>query len=429
MIKTIVALTLLALMGVRAHAERFVLRAGTVHTVSGGTLTPGEILVDGKEIVEVGATVNRENARIFELPNQHVYPGLIALNTTLGLVEIGAVRATRDYSEVGQFTPDVQSWIAVNPDSELIPVARANGITHAQPVPVGGIVSGHSGVISLAGWTTEQMTFHKPAALHLNWPSMELNTRPKEEARDKSRWKSLEDQARDRRAKLKVIDDFFAEARAYAKARGINTNGSSVPAWEAMLPCVRGEIPVMVRADDVRQIKAALHWAETNSFYMVLVGGRDAANVAELLAKKNVPVIYDATFDMPESDAVSYAAQFAAPAALHRAGVKVVLAEGGRHDATSVRNLPYTAAQAVAFGLPREEALKSITLYAAQVLGVGDRLGSLEKGKEASLFVADGDILDLRANVKRLWIAGEELPLESRHTRLYEKYRRRPAAH
>ena len=410
-----------------ANAERFVLRAGAVHTVSGETLTPGEVLVEGKDIIEVADKVNRQDARIIELPNQHLYPGLIAVNTTLGLVEIGAVRATRDYSEVGQFTPDVQSWIAVNPDSELIPVARANGITHAQPVPVGGIISGHSGAIALAGWTTEQMTVRKPVALHLNWPSMELNLRPREEARDRSRWKSPEEQGKERLAKLKEIDDFFAEAKAYSKARGVKTNGQ-VPAWEAMLPCVRGEIPVMVRADDLRQIKAAVQWAETNDLYLVIVGGRNAADAAQLLGKKNIPVIYDAMFDMPASDAVSYDAQFNAAAALHRAGVKVVLAEGGRHDATSVRNLPYTAAQAVAFGLPRQEALKAITLNAAQVLGIADRLGSIEKGKDASLIVADGDILDIRTNIKRMWIAGEELSLETRHTRLYDKYRRRPAA-
>lgn len=411
-----------------AFAEKFVLRAAAVHTVSGETITNGEVLVDGKEIVEVGVKVTRNGTKVIELPNQHLYPGLIAVNTALGLVEIEAVRATRDFSEVGQFTPDVQSWIAVNPDSELIPVARAGGITHAEPVPSGGTVSGHSGLIALAGWTTEDMAFRKPVALHLNWPAMDLNTRPKEEWRDKSKFKSLEEQARDRQAKLKEVDDFFNEAKAYAKARGVSANGDSqsVPAWEAMLPSVRGEIPVIVHADDVRQIKAAVQWAETNGFYIAIAGGRDAAKTADLL--KKVPVIYNALFDMPSSDSASYDSQFKTPAILHRAGVKVVFSEGGRFDATSVRNLPYTAAQAVAFGLPRDEAVKGITLYPAQVLGVADRLGSIEKGKDASLIACDGEILDLRSNVKRMWISGQEVSLETRHTRLYDKYRRRPVA-
>ncbi len=423
--RTLVILFLLGAFA--ANAERFVLRAGAVHTISGETIQPGEILIDGRDIVEVGEKVSREGARIVELPNQRVYPGLIAVNTTLGLVEIEAVRATRDFNEVGQFTPDVQSWIAVNPDSELIPVARANGVTHAHPVPLGGIVGGQSGVIALTGWTTEQMIVRKPVGLHLTWPSMQLNLRPKEEARDKSRWKSPEEQGKERLAKIKEIDDFFAEAKAYARARSVNPNGT-VPAWEAMLPCIRREIPVLVRADDVRQIKAAVQWAETNDLYIVITGGREAADVAEFLGKKNIPVIYDAIFSMPDSDVSSYNAQFRAAAALQRAGVKVVFAEGGRHDATSVRNLPYTAAQAVAFGLPKEEAIRGITLYPAQVLGVADRLGSIEKGKDASLIVVDGDILDIRTQVKRMWISGEEIPLDSRHTRLYDKYRRRPTA-
>jgi imidazolonepropionase-like amidohydrolase len=312
----------------------------------------------------------------------------------------------------------------VNPDSELIPVARANGITHAHPVPSGGIVPGLSGVIALAGWTTEEMTIRKPVALHLSWPNMNLDTRAREQVRDRGAWKSLEDQARDRRARLKDIDEFFSQAKAYAKLR---TDKSIVPAWEAMLPLVRGEIPVMIRADDARQIKAALKWADTNGFYAVIVGGHEAAEVADLLASRKVPVIFDNVFEFPGSDTSSYDNQFKTPAILHRAGVKVVFSEGGRFSASMVRNLPYAAAQSVAFGLPAGEALKGITLYPAQVLGVDERLGSIDVGKEASLFVSDGDILDVRSKVSRMWVAGEEVPLNTRHTRLYDKYRGRPA--
>ena len=409
--------------GMPAHAERLLLRGATVHTVSGQTLAPGDVLIDGRKIVEVAQTLDPKGARVLDLKGQHLYPGLIAANTTLGLVEISGVAATRDTAEVGQFTPDVQSWIAVNPDSELIPVARANGITHAHPVPSGGIVPGLSGVIALAGWTTEEMTVRKPVAMHLTWPSMNLDTRAREEVRGRGAWKSLEDQAKDRRARLKDIDEFFSQARAYAKAR---TDKSIVPAWEAMLPLVRGEIPVMIRADDARQIKAALKWADTNGFYAVIVGGHESAEVADLLASKKVPVIFDNVFEFPGSDTLSYDNQFKTPAILHRAGVKVVFSEGGRFSASMVRNLPYAAAQSVAFGLPADEALKGITLYAAQVLGVDERLGSIDAGKEASLFVSDGDILDVRSKVSRVWIAGEEVSLNTRHTRLYDKYRGRP---
>lgn len=421
--KKIINFSLILLVAFSARAERVLLRGATVHTVSGQTFSPGDVLIHGKKIIEVAATIDPKDAQTIDLKGQHLYPGLIAANTTLGLVEISGVAATRDTAEVGQFTPDVQSWIAVNPDSELIPVARANGITHAHPVPSGGIVPGLSGVVALAGWTTEEMTIRKPVALHLSWPSMNLDTRAREEVRDRAGWKSLEDQAKDRRARLKDIDEFFSQAKAYAKARG---EKATVPAWEAMLPLVRGEIPVMIRADDARQIKAAVKWADTNGFYAVIVGGHEAAEAAELLASKKIPVVFDNLFEFPGSDTKSYDMQFKTPAILHRAGAKVIFSEGGRFAASMARNLPYAAAQAVAFGLPAAEALKGITLYPAQVLGVDERLGSIDAGKEASLFVADGDILDVRSQVKRMWIAGQEVPLSTRHTRLYEKYRGRP---
>jgi imidazolonepropionase-like amidohydrolase len=416
---------LILLLAFTARAERLLLRGATVHTVSGQTLSPGDVLLDGKKIVEVAASIDPKGAQVIELKGQHLYPGLIASYTTLGLVEISGVAATRDTAEVGQFTPDVQSWIAVNPDSELIPVARANGITHAQPVPSGGTVPGLSGVIALAGWTTEEMTIRKPVGLHLTWPSMNLDTRAREEVRDRGAWKSLEDQARDRRARLKDIDEFFSQAKAYAKSR---TDKSIVPAWEAMLPLVRGEIPVIIRADDARQIKAAIKWADSNGFYAVIAGGQEAAEVADLLATKKIPVIFDCVFEFPGTDTKAYDTQFRTPAILQKAGVKVIFAEGGRFSASMVRNLPYAAAQAVAFGLPADEALKGLTLYPAQVLGVDERIGSIESGKEASVFVADGDVLDVRSKVNRMWIAGQEISLSTRHTRLYEKYRSRPPA-
>jgi imidazolonepropionase-like amidohydrolase len=199
------------------------------------------------------------------------------------------------------------------------------------------------------------------------------------------------------------------------------------PSWEAMLPIVGGELPVMVHANEVRQIKAAVQWAESNRFNIILAGARDAWMLAELLASKRIPVIYDNVFELPARDTDAYDVHFRAPAVLQKAGVTVAFSVGlGDMAAAGIRNLPYVAAQAAAFGLPRDEALKGITLYPAEMLGVADRLGSIAPGKEATMFVADGDILDIRSKVKRLWIGGREVPLESRHTRLYEKYRQRP---
>jgi len=394
-------------------------------------LSPGQVLVKEGKISAIGKTVSVADAKIIDLAGLHLYPGIIALNTELGLVEIEGVRATRDGREVGDYTPDVESWISVNPDSELLPVARANGVSHFEPVPSGGVVAGQSALVALDGWTFEQMTIKKPIALHVYWPVMALDTTPRERARNRAGWKSLDEQAKELREKIKALDDFFQEARAYAKAREAVKSGAPDPGknppWEAMLPVLRGEVPIMVHADEVRQIRTAVKWAETNGFKITIAGGRDAWKTAKLLATNRVAVIYDSTFSLPVRDTDSHDVQYSAPAILKKAGVKVAFAVGSRSGSLT-KNLPYEAAQAVAFGLPSEEALKGITLYPAQIAGVADRLGSIEAGKEATFFTADGDILDIRANVKRMWIAGKEVSLENRHTRLYEKYKNRPRA-
>ncbi|PYJ05072.1 MAG: amidohydrolase [Verrucomicrobia bacterium] len=415
-----------------SSAESLLLTGATVHTVSGETVSPGQVWVKDGKIAAVGETVSAPGAEKIELAGHHLYPGIIALNTVLGLTEINAVRATQDTTEAGDYTPDVESWIAVNPDSELIPVARANGIGYFQPIPEGGIVSGQSGLVAVDGWTTEQRTIKKPIALDLIWPSMELDLTPKERAPPKSKWKSIEDQAKDRRAKLRAMEDFFEEAKHYAKAKDAATKGNApapqrVPAWEAMLPYVRGELPIMVHADEVRQIQAAVNWAATNHYKIILAGGRDAWMAADLLASNKVPVVYAHTFTQPVRDTEPYDAHFRAAEVLRKAGVRVAFSIGAdSFNAPLVKNLPYSAAQSVAFGLPEAEALKGLTLYPAQLAGVADRLGSIAAGKEATLFAADGDVLDLRAHVTRMWLAGKEVSLENRHTRLYEKYKNRP---
>jgi imidazolonepropionase-like amidohydrolase len=413
-------------------ADTLLLTGATVHPVSGEALSPGDVLVENGRIAAVGSNLNAPAATKVDLAGLHLYPGLISLNTALGLTEIEAVRATADNTEVGDFTPDVESWIAVNPDSELIPVARANGIACFEPAPTGGVVSGQSGLVLVEGWTTEQRTIKKPAALHVFWPAMELEVAPRQRGRARGpRPKSLDEQAKERRAKLRDLMDFFDEAKAYAKAREAQGKGvpilERVPAWEAVLPYVRSELPIMVHADEVRQIRSAVSWAATNHYKMILAGGRDAHLLAELLASNNVPVIYTETYTQPARDTESYDVHFGAAELLRQAGVKVAFSMGPRaFDAPLVRNVPYSAAQAVAFGLPAAEALKGLTLYPAQFVGIADRLGSIDVGKDATLFAADGDILDIRSQVKRMWVSGKEINLESRHTRLYQKYKNRP---
>jgi imidazolonepropionase-like amidohydrolase len=420
------ALVACCLEPVAARAQSLLLKNATVHPVTGPVLSPGDVLVENGKVTRVGH-LNVKADQVIDLTGQHLYPGLLALNTSLGLVEIGAVRATIDSEEVGGFVPEVQSWVAVNPDSELLPVTRANGVAFFEPTPEGSAVAGQSGLMKIDGWTTEQMVFKKPLALHVYWPPMDISSVPRRGRRRRGTV-SLEDQIKAREAKIKALADFFDDARAYSQARdAARTNGAPDlavnPPWEAMRPYVNGQLPIVVHADEVRQIKAALQWAETNNYKIIIAGGRDAWKVAGLLASNSVPVIYSATYALP-SETESYDIHYKAPELLRQAGVKVAIGPTGESSLT--KNLPYTAAQAVAYGLPADEALKGMTVYPAQIMAVDDRLGSIEPGKDATLFACTGDILDLRANVTHLWMSGHEVSLENRHTRLYDKYRNRP---
>ena len=423
---TLIASTLL-LTATLLPAERILFTGAMVHTVVGPVLSPGQVLIDGNKIIDVGERLDAKDARVVDLTGLRLYPGLIAATTTLGLTEINAVRSTRDTTEVGKFNPDVQSWIAVNPDSELIPVARANGITHIVPVPQGGLVTGQSALVALEGWTSESMAVRKPLALHLDWPDMSLNLIPKEQIKDKTKWKSPEELSKERHKELLQLEGFFHEANAYLRAREHGVKTEINPTWEAMRSPVKSEIPIVVKADDLRAIKATVQWAKTNQFRLVISGGRDAAMAALLLASNQVPVIFEHVFDRVLRDTEAYDHLFRTPALLHQAGVTLAISAGtGDSAETDIRNLPHHAAHAVAFGLSPEEALRTITLNPAKIYGVADRLGSIEKGKEATLVATDGDLLDLRSHVRHMWIAGHAISLETRHTRLYEKYRNRP---
>jgi imidazolonepropionase-like amidohydrolase len=406
---------------------------GVVHTITGGTLADAEVLISNGKIIQVGTNLSAEGAALVNLQGLHLYPGLISLNSSLGLTEIQAIRSTQDSTESGEFTPDVQSWIAVNPDSELLPVARANGVACFEPVPLGGLVSGQSGLVSIEGWTAEERAIRKPLALHVFWPSSDLDLAPRRPgAPPDPKYKNIEEQGRERTKKVRALADFFDDAKAYANGKPAaqdsgDKNSEMVPAWEAMIPFVRRELPIVVHADDIRQIQGAVAWSATNHFKIILAEGRDASMVANLLATNKIPVIYTRTFDLPARDTEPYDVHFRTPALLHQAGVKVIFSVGSDPGAAQfARNLPYYAAQAVAFGFPADEAIKGITLYPAELAGVSRQLGSIEAGRQATIFAATGDILDIRTQVKRMWVDGHEVSLESRHTRLYEKYRSRP---
>lgn len=413
------------------YGETVLYQAAVIHTADRGSITNGLMLVEQGRIKAIGRELKLPpTARHVDLGDFQLYPGLIAATSSLGLTEINAVRATQDTTEVGEFTPDVEAWISVNPDSELIPVARANGFTHALVAPLGGVVTGTSGLIQTAGWGVEDMTVKPRVALHIMWPTLSINTTPKSAFRNPDEYQSPKEQAEERNNKLRQIDRFFDEAEAYAKARvahHASDKFKAIPAWEATLDAVSGKQPIMVHANYERQITAAVKWAQRRGYRIVIAAGLDAWRVADLLAKEKIPVIVDNVFKLPQRDADPHDVNFKSAAVLHRAGVKVAHSvRMGNWGATEIRNIVYSAARSMAYGLPRETALQSITLHPAQMLGVDKRLGSLAVGKEATFIAVDGDLFDIRSNVKRMWIAGQSVSLESRHTRLYEKYKNRP---
>jgi imidazolonepropionase-like amidohydrolase len=390
----------------------------TIHPASGPVIERGTIVFDKGKITALGESASiPADADVIDGAAKHVYPGLFDAGTDLGLVEINSVRATIDGQEVGQLNPNTRAIVAVNPDSEIIPVTRSNGILLALTAPYGGLISGRSAVIQLDGWTWEDMALAGDRALHIQWPQYGGGGRgrrggaPAEEA-----GASRTEQA------LQQLQQALADARAYGAAKAANPDFPRDARWEALQDVLAGKLPVIIHADELRQIQAAVAFARREKLKLILAGGYDATLCLPLLKQHEVPVIVGGTYRLPRRRGDAYDAAYGLPAALHEAGIRYCIATQGRFGASNVRNLPNHAAAAIAFGLPADEALKAITLYPAQILGVANRVGSLEAGKDATLFIADGDALDTPTQVTAAWIQGRKVELNDRHKRLYRKY-------
>lgn len=389
----------------------------TIHPVSGPVVEKGTLVFEGGKITALGAGVAiPPGAEVIDLAGKHVYPGLFDAVTDVGLVEINSIRATIDDQEVGQLNPNVRAIVAVNPDSEIIPVTRSNGVLLASASPNGGLMSGRSGVIQLDGWTWEDMAIKSDAALHIQWPSSSAGGR-----RGTGSETAEAGPPRGERA-VELMRQALADARAYAAARKADAAYPSDARLESLQDVLEKKIPVIVHADDVRQITAAVAFAEREKLRLIIAGGYDAPLCAALLKKNSVPVVVGGTYRVPRRRGDAYDSAYALPAELHKAGLMFCISTHGRFGASNVRNLPYHASVAVGFGLPAEVALKAITLYPAQILGVEDRVGSLAVGKDATIFVADGDPLDTPTQVSAAWVQGRKVDLDDRHKRLYHKY-------
>ena len=376
---------------------------GTIHTVANGVVENGTIVFADGRITAVGANVQvPANAERVDISGKHVYPGLIAAFSTVGITEIGSVAVTNDTSELGDVNPNVRAEVAVNAESRHIGTTRSNGVLVTLTSPSGGLISGLAAAMNLDGWTWEEMILEAPAALIVNWPNS-----------------SSDDYADD----LAELGGIFDTARAY-RARKEKGNAATLhtdPRWEAMLPVFSGDLPVIVDAADVAQMQDAMAWAKAEKLRIILRGGRDAWYIAEHLARAQVPVLLTSVISGPGRDWEPIDAAYGQPRRLHEAGVRFAIAGGS--SAAYANRLPYEAGAAIAYGLPPDEALKAVTLYPAQILGIDDRVGSLQPGRDATLLITTGHPLEYSTIVEQAYIEGREIDMMDAHKRFFEKYR------
>ena len=405
-----------------AADDSFVLRNVTIHPVTAAVIPNATLVVTGGKIGDFGVkVVAPKGAKIVDGKGLHVYPGLIDSASNIGMAEVGSVRETSDMVELGDFNPQLRAVVAINPSSDHIPVTRGNGITTSLIYPGGGIIGGQAALVHLDGWTWEEMAVERNVTMQMRMPTIATTSfnpvfgatrRPFAET--KRRYDE----------RLKLMSEFFEQARAYQRRKA--AGGASFPLdrrLEAMLPVLDGKQSLMVFAPRERAVKDALAFAAKEKVKIVLAGVREAGSAVKEIAERKIPVILGETLDLPLDEDAPYDSPFTLPAELHRAGVTIAF---GTFSVQFARNLPFQVANAVGFGLPYDEALKAVTINAAKIWGVDDRIGSIEKGKWADLILTDGDPLEGRSQVKQMWIQGRAVSLDTRHTKLYEQYGKRP---
>lgn len=416
-----------------AHAQPqptvYAITHAKVFTLAGPPIEDGTVVLRDGKIAAAGANVEiPADAQVIDGRGLQVYPGLFDAVTQMGLSEIGAVRATVDSSETGNFNPDVVAATAVLPSSEHIAVTRASGTTEVLAVPGSGgfdfsgsqgVISGQASAIHLAGWTAGEMLIRKSAAMVINWPGMETSTF--DLATFTRKEKPFSEAKQEYEKKVTELTDWIDRARHYAQvvAAGSSARFDRDVKLEALVPVVRGELPVLVIADKARDIRNAVEFCDKQKLTMILAGGSEAYKVKDLLRSKNIAVVLRPMLTLPGEEDDPYDRLLSQPAELSAAGVKFAIAS---FDNSFARRLGQNAANAVAHGLPYDEALKAVTLYPAQIFGLGGQLGTLEAGKAANVIVTTGDPLELTTDVRYLFINGQLTPLENKHHQLYEKY-------
>ncbi|MDQ8153950.1 MAG: amidohydrolase family protein [Gemmatimonadota bacterium] len=412
--------------------KTFAITNARIVPVSGPEIASGTIVISGGKIQSVGASVAvPSGADVINGAGLRVYPGMMDAGTSIGLSEIGqGANATVDISETGSFNPNAMAYYGLNPHSAHIGVTRVVGITHVITRPTGGILSGQAALVNLAGSTAPQMAVVRTLASVIELPRTGFGGRGFGGFLAAQNAGSTQDVNRTRQRQLDSLRTMLRDAEAYGKAMDAYAKDKSLPrpkpdvVLASLVPVVRGQMPVLMVADRATDIKEAVGFAEENKLRPIIVGARDAWQITSFLKDHDVPVLITSVMDLPTREDDPYDVNYSAPAKLAQGGVRFAITSGDAGAET--RNLPYTAGMAAAFGLSKDDALKSVTLWPAQIFGVADKFGTIEPGKIANLVVTDGDVLEAKTTTKYLFIDGRLVPLESKHTDLNDKFKDRP---
>jgi imidazolonepropionase-like amidohydrolase len=408
----LVLISVLASFFIQAQNITTIVQGATIHVGNGSVIENGYLVMEQGKIVHCGAQLNAlyKNANIINAEGKHIYPGIICLNNIMGLNEVEAVRATLDFKETGEINPNVRSVIAFNTDSKILPTALANGILYTQAVPQGGLISGTSSIMRTTGWNWQDAAYKTDDGVHLNWP----------EAHVYSGWWAEPGNAHQQKTEeqIKSITQFFEQAVQYHQTNKPEEINARLHAIKGVL---NGTQKLYIHANGAKSIIAALLFVKQYpSIKPVLVDAADAWQVIPLLKERNVPVLINNIHQLPRHNHSAIDQPFKTATQLMQAGITVAIGHAGYWE---VRNLMYNAGTTVTYGLTKEQALQCITLNAAKVSGTDATIGSLEKNKDASFVIVQGDILDMRSSiVEKAFMDGQEINLDNQQKQLYRKY-------
>ncbi|WP_100626784.1 amidohydrolase family protein [Algoriphagus formosus] len=395
---------------IKPRTGKFLLQNATVHTITKGVLSGASVLIENGKILQVGSNVSADGAEVIDCSGMVIYPGMIDSGTTLGLAEVSSVAETVDYQEIGNVTPNMQALTAVNPNSEAIPVTRVSGVTTVIAKPSGGLFPGTAALINLVGYTPDQM-YAGFKAVAMNFPSSAR--------RGRFDRRSDADIKKDNEKALKDANELMEKAKQYHELSSKGAELEYYPEIAQLAKVISKELPLMIEVNAASDIQNAIKWVKDMDIRVIFSGVKEGWRVADEIAEAGIPVITGPVQDLPSRQSDRYDAAYTNAGKLAKAGVKVALRT---NETENVRNLPFHAAFAAAYGMGKEEAWKAVTINPAEIFGLGDQLGSIEAGKVANLIVATEDPFETRSQIMHVFINGYRIPLSNRHIRLYQEF-------